>query len=165
MPRFLVATLASVIVVILAGSLVVQFVMIPLLSADLDALDPAYGHLQAPLVVYAVLGVVTIQVCAVCVGRLLVFVRRGRVFSSASFRWIDVIAAAVGVASLATFALGILLAPGEAVAPGAVLLVGGAGVVIGGVALIVVVLRFLLAQAVRRDTAASAMEDELGGVI
>ncbi len=57
--------------------------------------------------------------------------------------------------------LGFVLAPGEAVAPGVVLLVGGAGGLVAGVALIVLVLRMLLAQAVARDAEATQLQAEL----
>ena len=63
------------------------------------------------------------------------------------------------------FALGVVLAPGEAVAPGVVLLIGGAALVLGGIALIVLLLRLLLAQAVERDTEARRLRDELDEVI
>ena len=82
-----------------------------------------------------VLGIVTSRSTAVCVWRLLTMVRRGTVFSHAAFRYVDVMIGAVAAASLLTFALGVVLAPGEAVAPGVVLLIGGAGVLVAGIAL------------------------------
>jgi hypothetical protein len=149
----------------LAGSLFVQAVMVPLLAADLDGLDPDYAHLRTPLLVIAVLGIVTIQVVLVCVWRLLTMVRRGTVFSHAAFRYVDVVIGAVAAASLLTFGLGVTLAPGDAVAPGMVLLIGGAGVLVAGIALIVLVLRMLLAQAVARDAEAHHLRAELDEVI
>jgi hypothetical protein len=68
-------------------------------------------------------------------------------------------------ASLLTFALGFVLAPGEAVAPGVVLLVGGAGVLVAGIALVELVMRTLLAQAVARDAQALHLQAELDTVI
>jgi hypothetical protein len=116
-------------------------------------------------VVIVVLGVVTVQVSAVCVWRLVTMVRRGTVFSHGAFRYVDVIFAAIAAASLLVFALGVVLAPGEDVAPGVVLLIGGLAVVIAGVALVVLVLRMLLAQAVARDAEASQLRAELDEVI
>jgi hypothetical protein len=92
-------------------------------------------------------------------------VRRGTVFSHAAFRYVDVVAGAIAAASLLTFALGVVFAPGESVAPGVVLLIGGAGLLIAGVALVVVILRMLLAQAVARDAEARHLQDELDEVI
>ena len=49
--------------------------------------------------------------------------------------------------------------------PGIVLLIGGAGVLVAGIALIVLVMRMLLAQAVARDAEAHHLEAELDEVI
>jgi hypothetical protein len=157
--------LRIVLAMLLGGSLFVQAVMVPLLAADLEGLDPDYAYLRTPLLFIAVLGIVTIQVVLVCVWRLVTMVRRGTVFSHAAFRYVDVVIGAVAAASLLTFGLGVALAPGEAVAPGIVLLIGGAGVLIAGVALIVLVLRMLLAQAVARDAEAHDLQAELNEVI
>ncbi|CAL99889.1 Protein of unknown function (DUF2975) [Saccharopolyspora erythraea NRRL 2338] len=146
----------------LAGSLFVQAVMVPLLAVDLDEAPAA---VRVPVIMIVLLGVVTCQVTMVCVWRLLTMVRRGTVFSHAAFRYVDVVLGAVAAASVLTFALGVTLAPGEAVAPGVVLLVGGAGVMVAGVALLVLVLRTLLAQAVARDTEAKHLQAELNEVI
>jgi Protein of unknown function (DUF2975) len=146
----------------LAGSLFVQAVMVPLLAIDLDEAPEA---VRVPVIVIVLLGVVTTQVTMVCVWRLLTMVRRGTVFSHAAFRYVDIVIGAVAAASLLTFALGVTLAPGEAVAPGIVLLVGGAGVMIAGVALVLLVMRTLLAQAVARDAEAQHLQAELNEVI
>lgn len=146
----------------LVGSLFVQAVMVPLLAIDLDEAPTA---VSVPVIVITLLGIVTIQVTMVCVWRLLTMVRRGTVFSHAAFRYVDVVIGAAAVASLLMFGLGFTLAPGEAVAPGVVLLIGGAAVLIAGVALLVFVLRMLLAQAVARDAEAHDLRAELDEVI
>ncbi|MEU9863071.1 DUF2975 domain-containing protein [Streptomyces sp. NPDC047971] len=165
MGRLTVLALRAVLVLLLAGSVFVQTVMVPLLAIDMKGLDPDYAYLRTPILVIAVLGVVTAQVVLVCVWRLLTMVRRGTVFSHAAFRYVDVITGAFVAAALLVFALGTVLAPGEAVAPGVVLLLGGVALGILGVALIVLVLRTLLAQAVARDVEATAMQAELDEVI
>jgi len=165
MGTWTVLALRIVLAMLLAGSLFVQVVMAPLLAIDLNELDPDYAYLRTPLVVIPVLGIVTIQVTLVCVWRLLTMVRRGTVFSHAAFRYVDVVIAAIATASLLTFALGVVLAPGEAVPPGMVLLIGGAAVLVAGTALIVLVLRLLLAQAVARDAEAQHLQAELDEVI
>ena len=165
MGTWTVLALRVVLAMVLAGSLFVQVVMAPLLAIDLNELDPDYAYLRTPLVVIPVLGIVTIQVTLVCVWRLLTMVRRGTVFSHAAFRYVDVVIAAIATASLLTFALGVILAPGEAVPPGMVLLIGGAAVLVAGIALIVLVLRLLLAQAVARDAEAQHLQAELDEVI
>ncbi|CAL9279242.1 MULTISPECIES: DUF2975 domain-containing protein [unclassified Streptomyces] len=139
--------LRAVVVMLLAGSVFVQAVMVPLLAADLDDVGGELAHLRVPVLVILLLGIVTAQVVLVCVWRLVTMVKRGTVFSHAAFRYVHIVIGAMVAAALLVFTLGTLLAPGEAVAPGVVLLLGGVGVAVLGVALVVLVLRMLLAQA------------------
>ena len=157
-----VLALRIVLAIALAGSVFVQAVMLPLLWVDLDE---APATVRAPLVVIVFLGIVTMQVSAVCVWRLLTMVRRGTVFSPAAFRYVDIVFGALAAASLLTFGMAVTLAPGEAVAPGVVGLICGLSVVVAGVALVVLVLRMLLAQAVARDAEADHLQAELDEVI
>ena len=157
--------LRIVLVGALAGSLFVQAVMVPLLFRDMDGADQEVLDLRAPLLTVLVLGIATTQVVIVCLWRLVTMVRRGTVFSSAAFRYVDVIIGAIVCASALTFALGVVLAPGEAVAPGVVLLLGGAATVIAGIALVVVVMRSLLVQAIAREAEATDLRAELDEVI
>ncbi|MEU9356320.1 DUF2975 domain-containing protein [Streptomyces griseoloalbus] len=165
MGQLTVLALRAVIVALLTGSLGVQVVMVPLLASDLDGLDADHSYLRAPLLLIVVLVVLAAQTVLVCVWRLVTMMRRGTVFSHAAFRYVHIVIGAFVAAALLVFALGSLLAPGEAVAPGIVLLLGGAGLAILGIALIVLVLRMLLAQAVARDVEASRMQAELAEVI
>ena len=107
MGKLTVLALRVVLAMVLAGSLFVQAVMVPLLAVDLEELDPEYAYLRTPLLVICVLGIVTIQVTVVCVWRLLTMVRRGTVFSHAAFRYVDIVIGAVAAASLLTFGLGV----------------------------------------------------------
>jgi hypothetical protein len=114
------------------------------------------------LTVYAlrvVLGLV------LCVWRLATMVRRGTVFSHAAFRYVDIIIGAIVAAALGWFAITAVDAPGQRDDPGVTLIMGGIGVAILGVALIVLVLRMLLAQAVARDGEALRLRAELDEVI
>ncbi|MGP3637608.1 DUF2975 domain-containing protein [Streptomyces sp. 24-1644] len=165
MGKLTVLALRAVLVVLLAGSVFVEAVMVPLLAADLDGLNEDYAYLRVPFLVITVLGVLTAQVVLVCVWRLVTMVRSGTVFSEAAFLFVHIVIGAFVAAALLVFALGVVLAPGEAVAPGIVLLLGGVGLAILGVALIVLVLRMLLAQAVARDAEAAQMKAELDEVI
>jgi Protein of unknown function (DUF2975) len=92
-------------------------------------------------------------------------VRRGTVFSHAAFRYVDIVVGAVTAACVLTLGLAVTLAPGGAVPPGMVLLICGVAVVVAGVALVVLVLRMLLAQAVARDAEAHHLRAELDVVI
>jgi hypothetical protein len=169
MGRVTVLALRTVIGMVLAGSLFVQVVMVPLLANDMEGGELA--AVRVPLVVIMVLGIVTIQVTAVCVWRLLTLVRRGTVFSHAAFPYVDVVIGAASAASLLTFAFAFTLAlrnrsvQGDVVAPGIVLLICGVAVIAAGIALIVLVLRMLLAQAVARDAEANHLQAELDEVI
>ncbi|MEU1040980.1 DUF2975 domain-containing protein [Streptomyces sp. NPDC005551] len=165
MGRVTVRALRAVIVMLLAGSVFVQAVMVPLLATDLKGVDDDLAFPRTSFLVITVLGIVAVQVVLVCVWRLVTMVRLGTVFSHAAFRYVDIVIGAVVAAALLVFTLGVVLAPGEAVAPGVVLLLGGLGVAVLGVALIVLVLRMLLAQAVARDREAAQMQAELDEVI
>ncbi|MEU8203736.1 DUF2975 domain-containing protein [Streptosporangium sp. NPDC049046] len=165
MGRLTVLALRAVLVVLLAGSVFVQAVMVPLFAVDLEALDADVAYLRAPLLVIVFLGVVTIQVVLVCVWRLVTMVRRGTVFSHAAFRYVHIVIGAITAAALLVFALAVVLTPGDPVPPGMVLLICGAATAVLGVALVVLVLRMLLAQAVARDVEAARMRAELEEVI
>ncbi len=163
MGKLTILALRVVISMVLAGSLFVQVWMVPLLSTDLVEAGAPDGP-RIALLVIIVLGILCVQVVAVCVWRLLTMVRRGTVFSHGAFRFVDIIFGAVSVAAMLMFAIAALLAPGD-IAPGVVLLVCGAALMIGGVALLVLVLRTLLAQAVARDVEAAGLRAELDEVI
>ncbi len=77
----------------------------------------------------------------------------------------DGIIGAIVAAALVWFAVTAVNAPGQRDDPGVTLIMGGIGVAILGVALIVLVLRILLAQAVARDVQAAQMQAELNEVI
>ncbi|MGA5624889.1 DUF2975 domain-containing protein [Streptomyces cellulosae] len=165
MGQVTVLALRAVIAALLAGSLAVQTVMVPLLASDLDGLDERYAYVRTPLLAVVVLIVLAAQTVLICVWRLVTMARRGTVFSYAAFRYVHIVIGAFVAAALLVFTLGALLAPGEAGAPGVVLLVGGVGLAIVGIALVVLVLRMLLAQAVARELEASRMRAELAEVI
>ncbi|MET0714410.1 MAG: DUF2975 domain-containing protein [Mycetocola sp.] len=161
MGKLPILSLRVVIVLALIGSLGVQILMMPLIWADLEGTD---DRLRVLLVGILVLGILTMQVSGLCVWRLLTMVRRGSVFTRGAFRYVDIIIGAIAAGSVLTFLLAVLLAPGDA-APGIVGLICGAALVIAGVALIVLVLRALLAQAVARELEAEQLRSELNEVI
>ena len=161
MGKYVVLALQIVIALSLAGSLFVQAVILPLVWVDLEG-EALWGRIV--LVAIAAFWILGLQVCAVCIWRLLTLVRRGSVFSRAAFRWVDVIIGAIAFDAVVTFALAALLAPGSA-APGVVGLVCGAAFVTGGVTLLVVVMRQLLQQAMDREIEARTLRSELDGVV
>jgi hypothetical protein len=163
MGKLTVGALRAVLVVVLVGTVFVQVSMVwTLVSGN----DPEDGSLPlTPLRVITALGMVAAQVVLVCVWRLVTMVRRGTVFSHAAFRYVDHVIGAIVAASLLWFAVTALNAPGQRDDPGVTVIMAGVGVAILGVALLVLVLRMLLAQAVARDVAATRMQAELDEVI
>ncbi len=163
MGNLAVRALRAVLGVVLAGTVFIQALMVwALVSGN----DPEDGSLPlTPLRVITILGIVSVQVALVCVGRLVTMVRRGTVFSHVAFRYVDVVIGAIVAVALVWFTVTVLNAPGQRDDPGVTLIMGGVGVAILGVALIVLVLRMLLAQAVARDVEAARMQAELDQVI
>jgi len=156
-----VGALRAVLVVVLAGTVFVQALMVWALATN-----PEDESLPlTPLRVITILGMVSVQVALICIWRLVTMVRRGTVFSHAAFRYVDVVIGAIVAAALVWFAVTILNAPGQRDDPGVTLIMGGIGLGVLGVALIVLVLRMLLAQAVARDVEATQLRAELDEVI
>ncbi|WP_426402901.1 DUF2975 domain-containing protein [Streptomyces sp. R-07] len=163
MGKLAVGALRAVLAVVLAGTVLVQAMMVWVL---VSGNDPEDGSLPlTPLRVITILGMVSAQVALVCVWRLVTMVRRGTVFSPAAFRYVDGVIGAIVAAALVWFAVTAINAPGQREDPGVTVIMAGVGVAILGVALIVLVLRMLLAQAVARDVEAAQMKAELDEVI
>ncbi|MEJ8661887.1 DUF2975 domain-containing protein [Streptomyces sp. MS1.AVA.4] len=163
MGKLTVGALRAVLAVVLAGTVFVQAGMV---WALVSGSDPEDGSLPlTPLRVIVVLGMASAQVALVCVWRLVTMVRHGTVFSHAAFRYVDVVIGAIVAAALLWFTVTAINAPGQRDDPGVTVIMGGVGVAILGVALIVLVLRMLLAQAVARDVEAAQMRAELDEVI
>jgi Protein of unknown function (DUF2975) len=156
MGKLTVLALRAVLVMVLTGTVFIQTMMVWTLAF---ATDPEDGSLPlTPLRLITIVGMASVQAAGVCVWRLVTMVRRGTVFSDAAFRYVDVIIGAIVTAALLWFAVTALNAPGQRDDPGVTLIMGGIGVAILGVALIVLILRMLLAQAAQ-------MQAELDEVI
>jgi Protein of unknown function (DUF2975) len=169
MGKLAVLALRVVIAFALAGSLFLQCVIAVVTVRGLD--EEERLDVLLPLVVIVLLGILTMQVTGVCIWRLLTMVRRGTVFSHAAFRYVDIVIGAIAAGSVLLFGIAVVAAysnrttPGDEVAPGVVGLICGASLVVAGVALIVLVLRTLLAQAVATDAEARHLRSELDEVI
>jgi hypothetical protein len=163
MGKLTVHALRAVLAGVLTGTVLIQVLMVwTLISGN----DPEDGSLPlTSLRLITILGMVTVQVALVCVWRLVTMVRRGTVFSHAAFRYVDIVIGAIVAAALGWFTVTAINAPGQRDDPGVTLIMGGIGVAILGVALIVLVLRMLLAQAVARDVEATQLKAELNEVI
>jgi hypothetical protein len=163
MGKLAVRALRAVLVVVLAGTMLIQAGMVWALASGSDPEDGSVP--LTALRVITILGMLSVQVALVCVWRLVTMVRRGTVFSHAAFRYVDGVIGAIVAAALVWFAATIINAPGQRDDPGVTIIMAGIGVAILGVALIVYVLRMLLAQAVVRDVEAAQLQAELDEVI
>lgn len=147
-----------VFLVLLFGLLVfLQVVSLPGQFAHLADENPDDAWLRWPATVVTVFWVLCAQVVLVAIWRLLTMVQRDRIFSEASFTWVNAIIGAIG-AGWAVLLVVFLLVGFNADDPGLPLLlclVLGAVTVVG---LVVVVMRALLRQA-------TALQADLDGVI
>jgi len=165
MGKFSIVGLKVVLALILAGTLFVQLFMIPMIlihEAPENGTDKFY---QASFLGYLFVAGLNIETCVYCVWKLATRVKRGTVFDPASLGFVTPIIIAFAIGSVATLALGVIFAASTEIAPGAVLLVGGAGLLMIGISIIVLVLRQLLEQAAMTQAQAAELRDELGGVI
>jgi Protein of unknown function (DUF2975) len=163
MGRLAERALRAVLAVLLAGTVLIQAGMVWTLVSGSDPEDGS-----RPLTAFrvmTVLGMLSVQVALVCVWRLVTMVRDATVFSHAAFRYVDGVIGAIVSAALVWFAATAVNAPDQRDDPGVTVIMAGIGVAILGVALIVQVLRMLLAQAVARDVEAKQLQAELDEVI
>jgi hypothetical protein len=155
-----------VIVIAVASAVLVQAAAVGGYCANLGDHEPR-PVLRAIIIAIVLLGIGMFEVCAVCVWRLLTMVRAATVFSRDAFRWVDIIIAAIAVTSALTLALAAATAPyrDRDMAPWGIFLFCGLALVIAGVALLMFVMRTLLAKATERDLEAAQLQDELNAVI
>ncbi|MGX1734239.1 DUF2975 domain-containing protein [Glutamicibacter sp. NPDC055354] len=165
MGKFSIIGLKVVLAVILAGTLFVQLFIIPMILIHESPSNGTDKFFQASFLGYLLLAGLIIETCVYSVWKLATRVKRGTVFDPASLGYVTPIIIAFTIGALSTFALGAIFAASTEIAPGVVLLVGGAGVLMIGISIIVLVLRQLLAQAAMTEAQADALRTELGGVI
>lgn len=163
MKIFTIIALKSIIALALAGSLVVLGLILPAAWRDLQHGNTPLWQ-QIAFISIPTASVITMQVFGVCVWRLLTLVRKGSVFSKAAFGYVNVLIGTFVVAALLAFTPAGILAPGE-MAPGVVGLIGGAGLILSGFALLVGVMRQLLTQAIEYQSEARTLRSELDEVI
>jgi amino acid transporter len=144
-----IGALRVVIVLIAIGTFGGQFLVVDL-AGEMSREYPEFAYLAPRLVALALVTILCVQVALVAVWALLDLVRRRAIFDRRAFRWVDVIIGSILVATVLVIAVtGVVLNTGP---PGLVLLLGAA--IIGGVglALLMVVMRGLLASATELET-------------
>jgi len=165
MGRATVTALRIVLALVLAGTLFVQLVMIPMILLNSSPGTGTERIVESSFLAYLFLAGLIIETCVYCVWKLATRVARGTVFDSASNKFVAPIIISIGCGAVATFAFAAILASSTEIAPGVVLLFGGVGVLLVGVGVIVLVLRQLLIQATTTQSQAEDLRAELGTVI
>ena len=147
-----------VFLILLFGVLVVfQTLSLPGQFRHLAEENPDDAALRWPATIIAVFWVLCIQVVVVAIWRLLSMVQEDRIFSEASFKWVNAIIAAIGAAWVVL--VGVFLLVGfNADDPGPVMLLLLLLVGVTVVGLLMVVMRALLRQA-------TTLRTDLDGVI
>lgn len=144
--------LTKVLIVLFFAALVVcQIWLLPMIARDSAMSAPEFAGLQIPGVVVTIALLVCVEVVLVCVWRLLSMVAEESIFTSAAFRWVDVIIISVLVAVILVIVGMIVIDRAGAGTPLA--LIGGVfAIIVGaGIALVVVVLKELLRQATQLE--------------
>ena len=149
-----IGALRVLIVLIAAGALFAQIRIVPFVAVGLseDAAHPVWG---VPLAVAGILTIACGEVVLIALWALLSRVRRGSIFTSRAFRWVDVMITAGIVATGLTIAVcalvaGVLEPPLDA--PGLVAIAGGTVILSAAFVLLVLVMRGLLRTATEMRT-------------
>ncbi len=143
----------------------VQTVLLPDEAHVMARSAPELAHLRSPVLVMSILGLVPVQVVAVCLWRLLTLVSRDAVFSREAFRWVDTMIGTGIVAALLAIALNVWLVVAGAGQPGVMLFLCVCAAMGAGLALLLFVLRLLLVKAITSQTEARTLHAELDEVI
>ncbi|KQU04219.1 hypothetical protein ASG56_12565 [Rhodococcus sp. Leaf7] len=123
-----------------------QVMSLPGQFAHMARESPDAAYLRWPLTAVSIFWVVCIQVVVVSTWKLLTLVRRDRIFTDASFVWVDAIVRSIAAAG-AVLAVVFLVVGFTADDPGLPLLLFLFCMIIGVAALLMVVMRALLRQA------------------
>jgi hypothetical protein len=144
--RRAVAALRVFLVVLFGILLVFQTLSLPGGIAYMTSQNPHDASLRWPLTAIAVFLVLCVQVVLVATWKLLTLVRKDRIFTSASLKWVDAIVWAVGAAWL-VFAGMLIFVGFNADDPGMPMVLFLVTVGITVIGLLMVVMRALLRQA------------------
>lgn len=144
--RRAVVPLQIVLVLLFLLLVVLQTFSFPGSFAHMAREEPDLAYLRWPLTAFAALEILCAQIVIVCTIKLLAMVRDDRIFTPASWRWVDVIVAAVATAwsLLAVAFVGIGLIADDPGVPMVLLLLL---LVAGGVGLLMPIMRGLLVEA------------------
>ncbi|MDX2026070.1 DUF2975 domain-containing protein [Microcella sp.] len=152
MNRITIVSLKALIGLLLALLLLCQVAVVPAIASQMADRIPPLAFLQWPGVIAAAVFVLCLQTALGCVWRLLTLTREGVIFNARAFRYVDVILAAIVVATVVVLGSLVVITNAGAATPSLALL-GVLGVVVGSMlALLVVVLRGLLRKATQLES-------------
>lgn len=152
MNRITIVSLKALIGVLLALLVLCQVAVVPAIASEMADRIPPLAYLQWPGVIAAAVFVLCLQAALVCVWRLLTLTREGVIFNARAFRYVDVILAAIVVATVVVLGSLVIISNAQAATP-SIALLGVLGVVVGSMlALLVVVLRGLLRKAAQLES-------------
>ncbi|MCQ6271160.1 DUF2975 domain-containing protein [Pseudarthrobacter sp. R1] len=159
----LVLPLRVLLVMVFLGLLVAQVMSFPGEFLFTTEEGPGMDPWRWPLLLFAELEALCLQVVIVCIWRLLTLVQRDRIFTPASLRWVDVImwtfvAAWLLLAALAGSLIVYIYFTPELRDPGTPAMLIGITLIFAVLVLLIVVMRDLLRQA-------TALRTDMEGVI
>ncbi|MER5873435.1 DUF2975 domain-containing protein [Streptomyces sp. NPDC002044] len=106
MHRFFMAALRGGIATAILFGLFGQLVILPTTAADEVDRFPPYAPYAVPYTAAAIVGVACVQIVLAAAWKLLGMVERDAIFSSAAFRWLDVIIGSTVAATVLALAVG-----------------------------------------------------------
>jgi hypothetical protein len=159
----LVIPLRVLLVMVFLGLLVAQVMSFPGEFLFTTEEGPGMDPWRWPMLVFAELEALCLQVVIVCIWRLLTLVQRDRIFTPASLRWVDVImwtfvAAWLLLAAMAGSLIAYIYFTPELRDPGTPAMLTGITLIFAVMVLLIVVMRDLLRQA-------TALQADMEGVI
>ena len=147
MSRSSVVVVRVVIALAFLAVVLLEVVAVPATAASAAETYPEFAYLRVPGIVGSIALLACVQVVLLCVWRLVDLVAAGRIFDERAFVWVDVIIAALWIATGLVIVGAILLHVTGGTAPGLFYPII-IGVVFGtGAALVVGIMRRLLRQA------------------
>jgi hypothetical protein len=142
-----IVSLKALIIVMIALLVSCQVFVVPGVAQQTAYGSPTVAYLQAPGIIVAVLFLLCVEVVLVCVWRLLSMVREGEIFGERAYTWVDVIFGSIVFATL-LIALSFIVLALAGVATPSIMVLCSLGIVVGaGLALLILVLRWLLHNA------------------
>lgn len=137
--------------VLTVAGLLTQIVLLPVQASDSARLFPEVAFLQVPILTLGILFVACGQVVLASTWALLSLVARDAIFSTRSFRYVDVMIASLLVAVGLVFAVLVIMAGAGASHPGVFYPGVAAASGCAALALVLVVMRGLLAKASEQE--------------